>query len=638
MREDNYWDAFTSYQGVQQSLPGLPTTLLEWVTVTRPIIDGIPYTFYPYQYWIQIYREQAKRLMLLFARQLFKTTYLANRLGHIATAFRGKSAVYVAPDEDKLTTFDEKWREQTINQNAVLRSLCVGSPFGLPGHRSKIQWKTRSWTHNVTDEGGYKKVEGKSADLILLDEDQEHQLEFLGKLRESMSKKLGDLVLAGVGGEGGSELQREWDSTTQYQWEYDDNDDYHGYAGQSWRKDLQFDKHGLIYGPYMADVCKGKWIADKPENYIYPGYHLSQVMACHVPLTEADAIDLYKLPPEFSVEWKRKNYPKTLYISHVQADFYRAARRPLTREDVLALMEPYRYLNYFSPQDVTDLKQVFPERVQIYMGIDWGSGSSGNSQTIISILLKWRGMVDGRYSSDRDRYFLIYQEIIEPGESHTLHEAERALNLFRNYRCDFGCGDLGYGEIQVDFMINGGRSPGTGARVTGLSPERFIGTWTRNKVEAVKKDKPWKYDEEGSEEVSHILLDKTHTIQNFVDVVKWKVPHPKYPDDEMLKRKKIAIPFGDEWKVDYMIKDFTSITRKDIDEDLTAVVEDPRQKARKEFNHPPDSAVSIMQALTADQHHNQSGEFGGTWSNIRKGPSKPGPGRTDLGAFRGTRS
>jgi len=50
----------------------------------------------------------------------------------------------------------------------------------------------------------------------------------------------------------------------------------------------------------------------------------------------------------------------------------------------------------------------------------------------------------------------------------------------------------------------------------------------------------------------------------------------------------------------------TSITRKDLESVQEVKVEDPRQKARKEYNHPPDSVMSIIYCLIADQNYDES--------------------------------
>ena len=62
------------------------------------------------------------------------------------------------------------------------------------------------------------------------------------------------------------------------------------------------------------------------------------------------------------------------------------------------------------------------------------------------------------------------------------------------------------------------------------------------------------------------------------------------------------IPFNHEsqWETDWLIDDFTDITRRDLEKsDDIAVSEDRRIKARKQFNHPKDSTMAIIYAKRA---------------------------------------
>lgn len=61
------------------------------------------------------------------------------------------------------------------------------------------------------------------------------------------------------------------------------------------------------------------------------------------------------------------------------------------------------------------------------------------------------------------------------------------------------------------------------------------------------------------------------------------------------------IPFltSREFETDWLIKDFTDITRKDIPETEDVTITDPRQKPKKEFNHPKDSVMAIIYARVA---------------------------------------
>ena len=75
------------------------------------------------------------------------------------------------------------------------------------------------------------------------------------------------------------------------------------------------------------------------------------------------------------------------------------------------------------------------------------------------------------------------------------------------------------------------------------------------------------------------------------------VTHPDSPNSENLRRPRLMIPYKEEYRVDWLIKDFTDITRKDLEEVEDVATVDPRQRARKEFNHPRDSVMSIIYAV-----------------------------------------
>ena len=59
------------------------------------------------------------------------------------------------------------------------------------------------------------------------------------------------------------------------------------------------------------------------------------------------------------------------------------------------------------------------------------------------------------------------------------------------------------------------------------------------------------------------------------------------------------IPYEDEDSVDFLVNDWTALTRMDLDpvEDKNEV--DKRRKARKFFNHPKDSLMATIYALKA---------------------------------------
>jgi hypothetical protein len=287
----------------------------------------------------------------------------------------------------------------------------------------------------------------------------------------------------------------------------------------------------------------------------------------------------------YSIEYQKKNNPDSFFKTHVLGEFYRSTARPVTPEMVLACMNPYRYLDLSRPQEVLEFQEMYHDKIKVSMGVDFGSGSS--SSTVVAILIQWK-LRDGQ-----KRLHLAYLEK-RPAENQ-LDQAEYLCNLFKAYRCDIGIGDLGYGAIQVKMIKDGGSNRHTGEKFSGVGSDKFIGCRTIS-----DETKPLQIFDETTDEhgdkTSSVSIDKTISIQEFIDMLGTHVSHPISPE-ESLRRPKMIIPYKTDYNVDWLVDDFTNITRKDLSE--TENVVDPRQKARKEFNHPRDSVMAIIYAMKA---------------------------------------
>ena len=173
-----------------------------------------------------------------------------------------------------------------------------------------------------------------------------------------------------------------------------------------------------------------------------------------------------------------------------------------------------------------------------------------------------------------------------------MDQAEYICKLFQECNCDVGVGDLGYGAIQVKTIQNGGSNRVSGKLFLGVGREKFFGCRSISNESKPMQIHSDVVDEHG-EENGRISIDKTTLIQRFIDLLETKISHPQRDDSS--KRSKLMIPFdaNKEYETDWLVSELTSLTRKDLrKKDL-----DPRQNAKKEFNHPKDSMMSIIYAL-----------------------------------------
>lgn len=555
-------------------IPKLPTNLLDWIKQARPIVEGRPRSFLPFPFWEEIYKDNYSFKMIMGGRQIFKSTYITDILACEATSTPGVQVGYVTFNQYSQTSFSrQKLQIGTFNQNPILSKF----PRHKIGNVGEISMKNGSTIYCTIHTNGYRNVEGKSLNHCILDEAQYQDMEYAQKVVQTMMATKGKLTIAGIGGEAGSAYEKYWNNSDQREWVYDD---------PNWRSKLQFDQNGLVIGEYLVDVLRGRWVPQKPENTICHGYHLPQTIFPTTPLTMEDAALYYKINPMFSIEYQKKNNSDSFFKTHVLGEFYKSIARPVTPEMVLACMNPYRYLGFSRSNEVFELKNLYQDKIKISMGVDFGSGST--SSTVVAIMIEWR-LYDGQ-----KRLHLVYLEK-RPAENQ-LDQAEYLCNLFKYYGCDIGIGDLGYGAIPVKIIQDGGSNRLTGNQFSGVGSDKFIGCRTISDETKPLQIYNGTTDEHG-DKTNSISIDKTTSIQEFIDMLSTYVAHPSRSLEENLRRPKLIIPYKNDHHVGFLVDDFTSITRKDLAE--TENVVDPRQNAKREFNHPKDSVMAIIYAMKA---------------------------------------
>lgn len=564
-----------------EPLPDLPINTLDWVELARPTVGFTVRNWELTPFWIPIYEDNHPNIMIVAGRQTFKTTFCTDLVANYATTRNRCEVCYVTDNEPHLSAFSkQRLRIETFLQNDVLRDYLRHDRANI----GEFSLRNDSAIYLVTDEGQYKKVEGKSLQLLMLDEAQYQDVQFLSKAMYALFQTHGRFYMLGIGGEAGSEYHKKWEKTDQREWIYTD---------KFWYDKIERDAQGRVINDEdeLKVILNGKWISQKPENTQFRGYHLPQTIFPMIPRTIEDA-QLHNINPEFSIEWQERHSPLSVYTSHCIGEFYQAERRPISPAMVSACYN--NYMTLLTPDEVVWLKAIFGNQIRVTMGVDFGSGPTA-SKTVITILVHWR---------KSGRYQIVW---IEPRpQEHQLDQARYIAELGASYHVDYAVGDLGYGAIQVKVIQDGGRDSHD-HKFIGLGKRIFVGCRTIGDETKPEMEYRQETDEHGTE-LGRLQIDKTTTIQNFIDFIGTYVSHPTRPEVEELKRTKLIIPHKLDYECDFLMDDLCSTTRKDIEEEIDKTVEDPRQKARKEFNHPKDSMMSLIYALIADQNID-SGRF-----------------------------
>jgi len=551
------------YLKKNQKLVSLPEKILDWISVARPQVEGKNRNFLATPFWIPIYEDQIDYQMIIGGRQIFKSTACTDFIAAEATTHSGIQVCYITHDQGSLSAFSkQRLKIGTFVVNPVLSRF-----LRHPGNVGEISLKNNSTIYLVTDNYEYRHLEGKSPTLCILDEAQYQNIEYFGKIHQTMMATKGKTKIFGIGGEGGSPYEKLWKETDQREWLYDDPD---------WREKLQFDTKGLIVGEYLKDTLKGKWIAQNASEHFH-GYHIPQTIFPTIPLTEQDAIEKYKIHPRFSIAYQKKTLPESLFRSHVMGIFYNSPHRPVTKEMLLRCTAPYRYLSLLKPCESKEWKDTFGDEIVIAMGVDFGSGSS--SVTAIAIIILWK---------KPKRIQLVHIEKRPP--ENQMRQAQYITELFKKFSCDIGVGDLGYGANQVKIIQDGGRSIDSGVPFEGLTDEGFYGCRTISDY-----TKPFQiFDEtidEHGDQVGRVQIDKTSSIEQLINTINGTI---SYKGNQC---SKLIIPSKYDYEIGFLLNDIISISRKDL-QNLDKIT-DPRQRPKKEYNHPPDSVMALIYSITS---------------------------------------
>ena len=599
-----------------KQLPKIPDyrgmNLVDWTLKIRRMVDGQERNITWIPFWEKIYQDNILRLMILAARQVFKTTYCTDVTGWTLTTHPGRESVYAVDNETRLEAFSKQRQRGMWMENPKLKDLIKEMSY------STVNTKLNSRLWMLTDQGGFSKVEGKSPVICIVDEGQYNEIEFLNKMEGAMSTTYGRLILSGIAGEAGSPWHLKWLETDQREWDFKYNGQYKGQANQEWRKHLKFlgkknqmtDKiiteledgeqlfegTNLIVGPYLRNVLDGNWIPTVPKHGDFHGYRIPQRMMFHIPLTIVDAQQLYGVGKEFSIEYKNQKWVQSIYRTHIEVEFQRTPRRPITPEMVLNCMTPYKNMRLLQPENILELKSKYGNKITVTMGIDWGSGPSA-SKTVCVILIYWK---------DSGIYQLAHLEW-RPREDQR-DQPPHFVKIFRGYYCDMGIADLGYGADKIKNMQDGNYNRENGEWYDGLSLDKFIGSRTvRNPA------KPYEFldavSDEHGDQVPQLRLDRTRIIDDFISIVKTNIKHPKYMGIPSGLRPMMIIPFAEEDQVRWLIDDWIQLTRKDLAKVEGVPIVDPRQAPAKEYNHPPDSMMACIYAMAASARHREAEWF-----------------------------
>jgi len=208
-----------------------------------------------------------------------------------------------------------------------------------------------------------------------------------------------------------------------------------------------------------------------------------------------------------------------------------------------------------------------------------------SSQTVITIILHW-------HKSNRIQIVDVDPRPLE----NQYDQVAYMIQKIADYNIDMTVADIGYGAVQCQMLRDG--FDNNGKHYKGLGGSKFTACMSMGSVINPDQEHHQETDEV-SKKLQHLNVNKTVMVDSIISILKQTVPHPLYRQDESLLKPVLMIPHKVEHQTDMLLKDFTSIRRKDIDDTKER---DIRQFAKKEYNHIPDTIASLCYSIIAKEN------------------------------------
>jgi len=450
---------------------------VEWTEANR-VLKGEPFSFQDRPYLLPLYRDTSSHIIVVKGRQIELTEWIVSWLLQNLTTFSHTVGIYTAPRADQVRRFSRDRMRKAIKDAPLLRhNLEVAREEEGKEAITRIPFSNDSLLYMYSAWGDFSAIRNIPADFAAIDEMQDVQAEAIPVIESALShSKHRRMIMVGTASEAGSQFSKLWEQSTMCEW----------------------------------DQEAQTWIAQKPENHPYSGYHFTQEMAPWIrTLSPSD--------PN-SIEAKRLRWSERRFLNEVLGLFYAGMAKPLLPEDLLRCRAfELSMMNRLTPP------------FRSYMGVDWGGGI-GRTVVWIMALDEW------------NRWRLLYVHRFT--EKDLMRQAEVVSNLIPLFNVKQCVADLGYGAVQVSELQKKHAST-----VLGCSYVQ-------------RPDKPLERKErvEFGERIvqPHMQADRSFYIEKAIELI--KRIDPKGNHFPMLQ-----LPWAEPTRIEWIIDQFTCIERETVE-------------------------------------------------------------------------
>ena len=338
-------------------------------------LDGGKFSFAGRDYLRPIYDRDDKQILLKTARQVEKTTFLANNLTVTSVVQPYNKSLYVSPSHMQTRQFSNEKLRPAIDKSPLIKRYFQDSAVSYQVFEKGFTNGSYIFLRSAFRTAD--RTRGISARILTLDEIQDMITSEIPVIMECTSHFPDARVLmAGTPKSHDNPIEIYWASTTQNEWIVKCRHcGKQNFLDETNVAPTVFYTSGKIPPGPVCKGCQkpiypsqdGRWVSFRPGAPIQ-GYRIPQLMVPWI-------CGLYE--QWIKLLWKRDNYPLGQFYNEVLGLSYDSASKPITRDEIIECCADYSLWN---PANLNAIMQE-ARKFQLTAGVDWGEGNDGSERS-----------------------------------------------------------------------------------------------------------------------------------------------------------------------------------------------------------------------------------------------------------------
>jgi hypothetical protein len=434
-------------------------------------LDGRLWRFVDRPYIFPIINNQAKRTLLLAARQTEKSTTMSGNQIANACLNPYTSSLYVAPTFKQSGVYSRKKIDEIFETSQLLNKTFYPGVKGFRIEEKRLKNLSTLYFRSAFHDAD--SIRGLTIDYQYHDEIQD-QLENVAPIIEACSQKRKNAkyMYAGTPKTLDNNIQKKWEKSSQNEWHVKCM--HCGYYNKLGIEVVLLDKPGLWCRKCKKEIHTryGCWVSAQQSEI--QGFRLPYII---LPTEDIDWRDLY---------FKMRNFDTGALMNETFGESYDNGQKPLSRDQLISSCSLDRPMWNIMPTSISG--------VELYAGIDWGGGNTGF--TILTI---------GYFDTIANKFKIIFAKRYIGREAEPENLVFSITKTLMDFHVSFVGADFGFG-----FDLN--------SRMRGLLPKHVVYVTYRHSI--IKKALAW--DDQGNTYVTN----RTEVMTDLFNAIKSKKVEP----------------------------------------------------------------------------------------------------------------